>query len=177
MKTIVNIFCATALMSAFSAGFVACNEPKDPQSPDQPEIVGIAPVPAAELPEEVSAFFEKYLPAISGIRSEIFFVDADKDECLLLNSSEDLKKLISSNVELPTIDFDSYTLVIGQQTMPTSSFSVSNQTVDVKSNRVILNLTVKIPEASSGASSCLYHWGLFPKFSGSIANVNVTESK
>jgi len=180
MKKPVKLISAVALIGALSAGFVACNEPKGPNQPEEPTEVGVAPVPVAELPEEVTAFFEKYLPAAvseSDPESEIFFVDQDGDKCLMINSSEELKKLVPPSIELPPVDFDNYTLVIGQQVLPTSSYYVIKQAVSVESERVVLNLTVKIPESSYQAFTYMYHWGLFPKFSANTINVNVIKSK
>jgi hypothetical protein len=162
-------------MSALSAGFAACNEPKNPD--DEPTEVGIAPVSSSEISEEVTAFFEKYLPPTSGIYSEVFFVDEKENKCLLINSIDELNKIMSTPVELPTIDFGGYTLIIGQQTMPTTSFYVKKQTIDISSKQATLNRTVKIPESSCQAFSRLYHWGLYPKLSKNSIGVNVIHEK
>lgn len=130
---------AGALMSAVCVGFAACNELKDTEQKESPEKTGITPVPASDVPEEVAVFFEKYLPPVSSSVSEIFFVDEDEDKCLMINSNEKLKAIVNSSVELPVIDFGTHSLIIGQQTMSTTSFRVLSQNVDVESNYVELD--------------------------------------
>jgi hypothetical protein len=165
MKTQLLTLMTAGLLTV--GGFSACDDSATTQAGKTP----IAPVLASD---EIAAFFDKYLPSVSGsAESECFFVDEDRSKCLIVNSASELKAIIYSSVEPPTIDFDKYTLIIGQQVMPTTSFSVLKQNLNIGTNKITLDLTVKIPESSYPAFSRLYYWGLYPKFSGNTIDINV----
>ena len=118
--------------------------------------------------DDIIAFFEEHLPPYSGMTSDCFFVDIDKKEnrCVMINSDEEFRKNFScsSNNLTPVIDFKSYTLIIGQYYyMPGSGYIVVNQSLIVKSEKMELNLHVKVPESSFAVLSHLYYWGIYPK--------------
>ena len=170
MKKVLKLIRAGVLVSALCVGGVACND-NGGQKSNIPKVIGMTtPLPASE---EVTTFFNRHLPTISGPRSDVFFVNDDDNKCLAINSTGELKKIMHSNVELPAIDFNSNTLIIGQQTMMTTSFSVFDQSLDIESKKISLNLIVKIPEGSYSALSKLYHWGLYPKLPKTKIHVNV----
>ncbi len=178
MKKITTFFLAGAAFAALSAAFVACNTPGNQGGKsDEPEMIGLLPLSTSDLPEEVSAFFEEHLPPVSGIKSDCFFVGEDGDKCLMIDSGEELKKILHSPIELPNIDFGDHTLIIGQQVVPTTSFSIMSQNIDVGSEAITLNLTVKTPEAYYAALSHLYYWGLYPKLDNNAIDVNVIYEK
>ncbi len=79
------------------------------------------------------------------------------------------------SIEPPAIDFDTHTLVIGQVEVGGSGYTISAQTLDVKTGAATLNLTVKKPEASYEVMCPLYFWGLYPRFTAGTINVNVVE--
>ncbi len=91
----------------------------------------------------------------------------------MIHSVEDLKAIMFSPVELPAIDFSNYSLIIGQHIVLSTSFYVLDQNLDVGSEKVTLNLTLKVPEACYLGLSRQYYWGLYPKLSGTDIDVNV----
>ncbi|MDR2894384.1 MAG: hypothetical protein LBU97_02850 [Alistipes sp.] len=162
------------LLAAAAAIVTACGDKEPEKEPGQNLEGEILPLPTSE---EVTAWFEKYLPPVSGVESEIFFVDDDEGKCLMINSIEELKAIMRTSVELPAIDFKNNTLIIGQQVVPTTSFSVLRQNLDVGSKKITLDLTAKVPEASYQGFSCLYYWGIYQKLIDAPIEVNVTHQK
>lgn len=90
-------------------GFVACNDS------EESEYIGTPPVTASA---DVSAFFKTYLPSSSSSHPEPEFnfseIDDRDIECFVINSMEEFEAVAPPSVELPVIDFDKYTLIIGQ---------------------------------------------------------------
>jgi hypothetical protein len=95
----------------------------------------------------------------------------------VINSAKELKKIVSSSVELPEIDFGKYTLIIGQQVMSSSSFYVLDQNLDVGSAKITLNLTVKRHDWAYGVFTHLYFGGLYSKLPNKNVSVNVIYEK
>ena len=127
------------------------------------------------LPNEgIAAFFEQHLPSFSGFISELFFVGQNGNRVIVINSMNELRRHVSStSVELPDIDFNSYTLIIGQQQMSGTGYRLIDQSLVVGSRMLELTLTVEVPEGSFTIICPLYFWGLFPKLPRRSINVNV----
>ena len=121
-------------------------------------------------------FFNKELPLEES--SESFFVGSDKDECYVINSLEELKSIYSGKKEIPYIDFDKYTLVIGQKVMPDFYHPEYKQELEFRNHRCDLNLYV--PDYGSGIKAIqhFYYWAFYPKFyTEGINNVSFIKEK
>ncbi|MDR2968476.1 MAG: Ig-like domain-containing protein [Tannerellaceae bacterium] len=153
------------------------DEQNEEQKDLEEEVKGIQPVPVSEISDEIVTFFENHLPVFSGGKSDCFFVNDKENKSLMINSIDEFKKIISS-IELPTINFDTYTLIVGQYWTHGGGFYVSSQRMTIESSRVNLNLIVKRREGAYPAVAIprpLYCWGLYPKLSEkSIINITVT---
>jgi hypothetical protein len=136
MKKFLTSLCAIALISALSAGFVACNEPKNPD--DEPTEVGITPVTTSEISEEITAFFEK-------LNSDVFWnrLGQNKQVCLTVNEAKELRAMVPSEIELPHIDFEKHTLVFGIYFLPEGGYCIKDQGVDVYLKEMKLNLVLE----------------------------------
>ena len=115
----------------------------------------------------ISEFFDKELP--KGMHSDGFFVDSDQDECYVINSPEELSSLYKGDMEIPEIDFEQYTLVLGQLVEPDAFDPVLKQDIEFHDNRCHLTLYVPNLEkvnlnGSYYKTQYLYHWALYPKF-------------
>ena len=104
--------------------------------------------------------------------SKSFFCDIDT--ICVINSRLELIKVYKGEREIPEIDFDKYTLVIGQQHMPYYGFYVAKKELLLGDNGLILNLYArndnkKLPCAIQN----LYFWELYPKQSQKTISVNV----
>jgi hypothetical protein len=104
-----------------------------------------------------------------GQRSTSFFVDSDKDKCYVINSAEELKSIYYGEREIPYINFDKYTLVIGQMVDPDAFYPVLKQELKFSDNKC--HLTLYVPELDevslkgvSYKTQYLYYWALYPKF-------------
>ncbi len=129
--------------------------------------------------EEINAFFEAHLPAISGSNSNCFFVDDNNsNKCTVINSNDDFSQNFTCpSIAPPAIDFDTYTLVVGQYEVPSTNYQVIKQNITSQSSKLTLNLTLKIPEESYPSFCMLYYWGLYPKLKNSNVNINVITQK
>ena len=174
MKTIFLKFMTSLLIFAGNYSCQTINASEETVKPVLPD-------------DEVIAFFEEQLPAFSGTkRSECFFVDEINEfysenkwtKYILINSMDEFKENISCSSDLlPTIDFESYTLIIGQQQMGGSGYSVDEQTIIIRSNEVELNIKVKCPEGSFAIICPLYYWGIYPKIQNKSISVNIIFQK
>ena len=129
--------------------------------------------------DEVIAFFEEHLPTFACATSDCFFVDIDKIDnvCLKINSVDEFRKISScSSTILPVIDFNCYTLIIGQYyATPSSGYSIVGQNLIIEAKKMELNLIVEIMENGWGLSLLcnLYYWGIYPKINNEHIIVNV----
>lgn len=111
---------------------------------------------------EVFYFFNDELPISA--RSGSFFVDSDKDECYVINNIEELNKIYCGDRELPFIDFEHYTLVIGQKITPNAFYPVLKQNVEFRDKKCQLNLYVPNFNVDNTTFKYFYFWALYPKF-------------
>ena len=126
--------------------------------------------------DDLMAFFEKHLPHVSsGYSSDCFFTDTRENKYIVINSMDELRKNISDvAIETPVIDFKSYTLIIGQYEVPSSSYYVIKHDIAVGTKKYDLNVLAFKPESSYAVVSALYYWGLYSKFPQKSINVNIT---
>ena len=130
--------------------------------------------------ETIVAFFEKHLPTPSLSTSECFFVGDENDGCIMINSMDELiKNMVCSSIVPPEIDFNLYTLIVGQHQMPNSYYYIVEQNiVESGRSRLILNLRVKLPDDGHWpAFSKLYYWGIYPKLENKTINVNLIKER
>jgi hypothetical protein len=121
--------------------------------------------------EEITSFFEKHLPSPALIRSNCFFFDNEDDTYYLINSMKQFRQLTYCS-ELPEIDFNSYSLIVGQKKVPNSFYTILEQKI-VESSELELNLVLDLGENHYPAFSTLYFWGIYPKLAGKkTLNVN-----
>ena len=124
--------------------------------------------------KDVNDFFETHLPSVSGFRSDCFSFPK-KNACLMINNVEELKKIIDDDsIEVPVIDFKSYTLVIGQYLVPTTSYYVIEQHIAVATEKYALHLLVHKPESAYAAFTEVYYWGLYLKLSPKPIDLNIS---
>lgn len=159
-------------MFAIVIGCEKQNE-KTSEIPDIPEGVGILPVYESDMPEKVADFFGKHLPEVSGYLSECFFVEDKENRCLMVNSVDELKAIMSSSVELPAINFDDYTLVIGQYFVPGTGYRVLKHNIVIAEDGIDLNLSMEKPDGSYAVICPAYYYGLYPKLPKKPIAINI----
>ena len=126
---------------------------------------------------DVSAFFKTYLPSSSSSHPEPEFnfseIDDRDIECFVINSMEEFEAVAPPSVELPVIDFDKYTLIIGQHWMGHPGYSFEKQVVDTESDKMTLNLVYKQLKGGTPAiMTIFYFWGLYDKLPEKTLTVN-----
>ncbi|MDR2910375.1 MAG: esterase family protein [Bacteroidales bacterium] len=140
------------------------------------EIVGIVPVKASN---EVSAFFEENVRPISNIILAEYNYDWQTDICVIINSAEELPMFIEGNPVLyPTIDFDAYTLVVGQWIGGSGALYLMYQSLVAENEKeAIINLIIGLRKEEGVDYAGIYNvpfWGLYPKFEKESLYVKVT---
>lgn len=94
----------------------------------------------------------------------------------VINCQQELADVYQGKRELPAIDFDKYTLIIGQQIMPGLGFYVVKKELLTGDNGLILTLYARNDnEIISCALQNLYFWRIYPKLSQNTISVNVIE--
>ncbi len=129
-----------------------------------------------EASEELLAFFEQYLPPVSDIHlSRGFFYRDEENKCLTINSYEEFRSVaLPAVTELPDIDFENYTLIIGQVWVGGVGFHLSDQAIDVFPEYMEADITIEIPSDYYIAHCPVYIWGVYPKlpFESTQMNTN-----
>lgn len=167
-----NILILKVALLLLGGSLVACDDSKEP------EVVGTPPVAASE---EVTAFFKTHLPKSSYNHSEVGFnfseIHGKETECFLINSTEEFEAVAPPSAVLPVIDFEKYTLIIGQHLLGHPGYSFEKQAVDTgtESGKMTLNLVYsKMGGASPTVITTFYVWGLYSKLPGSAIDVKIT---
>ena len=102
-----------------------------------------------------------------------FFTDGDYDnKVYIINSRQELADVYLGEKELPTIDFDKYTLIIGQQKMPCLGFYITKKELVPSENGLQLTIYARNDgEILSLMIQRLFFWGLYPKLSQTTITV------
>ena len=121
---------------------------------------GIMPVTASE---DVVNFFNEHLRARS--EQQVGLTLGDKTEFFVVNCEVEFRELLCSDIELPAIDFEKYTLLIGRVVNGHPSLRYKNQKVYIEDNIVTFRVTFE--EMTTGVfPQCIAYynfWGLYDK--------------
>jgi len=120
-------------------------------------------------------FYNEELPI--GRRSESFFVESDKDECYVINSIQELQFVYHGEKELPELDFDQYTLVIGQKVMPKVFYPVLSQKLEFRNGQCELSLHVPAINDKNTTSLPFYFWAIYPKFNTRVISFSFVKDE
>lgn len=164
MKTQTLILAAALFLSG--AGFAGCSD-----SDEAPTAAGTPPVAPSQ---EITDFFEAHL---SGYSSDFNFshIDCYETECFLINTAEELRKIVPEPIELPDIDFAKYSLIVGQYVFEEPRYSLESQAVETGTDVLTLNLVYRVLDGAAPAVIAPYYfWGLYDKLPEYEVNVNIT---
>lgn len=168
----MNMLTLAASLLLSGAGMAACSDS---------EQAAVAGTPPAAASEEVTAFFKAHLPESSTNHSEVEFnfseLDFNETECILINSAEEFAAVAPPTAELPAIDFEKYTLVIGQHQMGCPAYRLEEQAVDAESgpDKMTLNLVYSQGNGPIAAVvTTFYVWGLYDKLPSKPIGTAVT---
>lgn len=135
----------------------------------------------------ITAFFSTELPELNHSSdgyhtSKSFFYNPttyggmaiEKNMIFLINSRKELADIYLGEKELPNIDFDRYTLIIGQQMMPYWGFYIVKKELEANDKGLRLTIYARNEgEVLPTAIQHLYFWNLYPKLSEKTIIVNV----
>ena len=88
------------------------------------------------------------------------------DSCVMINSAEEFLQIdfINAPLELPVIDFDAYTLVIGQYVAVNSAYNLVSQGVVVETDEILMNVLIKrTQDKAFEVIDVKNFWGMYPK--------------
>lgn len=121
---------------------------------------GIMPVTASE---DVVNFFNEHLPARS--EQQVGLTLGDETEFFVVNCEDEFKELVCADAELPEIDFEKYTLIVGRVVNGLPNLIYKNQKIYIEDNIVTFRVTFE--EITTGIfPTCIAYynfWGLYDK--------------
>lgn len=157
----VNLLKAVALM--LSGLIISCCKPV----PVEDCIYPVSPS------DEVEAFFTTYLPPIAESHYTGFDL-GEKLSCFLINSTSELEEIAPNDVELPSIDFDRYTLIIGRMPKGSTGYTYKGQKISFESGRTVLTVTYEGPDGAVHPTITYYNfWGLYDKLQDTEIELNI----
>lgn len=118
-------------------------------------------------------------------KTESFFYEHDlfgghpieKDIVNIINNQKEISEIYLGKKVLPKIDFDKFTLIIGQAIMPTLGFYVAKKELKESKDGITLNVYAindsKSDEIRPTALQSLYYWAIYPKLSQKFVKVNI----
>ena len=136
------------------------------------------PIEEGEGYAMISDFFDSELPFDT--YSKGLFVDSGKNVgeeiCKIVNSRKEFEDIYSGDKILPEIDFQQYTLVIGQIIMPVWGYKCITQKIvsATMDNSPIIDLYIENTyELNPAVLWPLYFWGIYPKMNLSNLKINI----
>ena len=149
MKT-KNIFLYLPLLLVLMLGTMGCG------SDDE---VDMTIEQVRNIDESVAVFFENELGK--------FDIQKNSNCCSVINSEKDFRACYNGNEELPNIDFDRFTLVIGQVEAPHTGCHIMDVRL-VQLDQLFLNVTLYVGNSGYTMTTYLRFWRLYPKLQSSI---------
>lgn len=158
----VNLSKAVALILS-GLLIISCGKPASVED-------GLLPVSPSD---EVEAFFKTYLPSHSG-SYDIGFGLGEEMECIVINSISELEGIAPNDAELPSIDFDRHTLIIGRMVKGSPRYTYEGQKISSESGRTVLTVTYKELDGAAPQMITYYNfWGLYDKLQDTEIELNV----
>ena len=159
-------FCRARPLPVAAIPFAGCSD-----SDEAPTAAGTPPVAPFQ---EITDFFEAHL---SGHSSDFNFshIDCYETECFLINTAEELRKIVPEPIELPDIDFAKYSLIVGQHVFEEPRYSLESQAVETGTDVLTLNMVYRVLDGAAPAVEAPYYfWSIYDKLPEYEVNVNIT---
>ena len=140
--------------------------------------------PEVDTSDPLAVFFRDELHGSywdgSGNEHKTFFEHGnwDDERCLMINSHQEFQDAYMGNAELPDVDFNKYTLIIGKTWGSDSSFELG--AVILRDKNTNYELETKLYHHVEQMAFCtimnIYYWRLYPKLpKKSIVLIRTTE--
>ena len=141
------------------------------ENPDVQQGDTINPILKGKVYDSIKEFYDNYYGLDTDFRS--FFDNSNKSQCLVINSTEELKTHYLGDYPFPELDFERYTLIVGQKMMPESYYTVLRQELISFGDELRLNVYVPKLDGAYTAFQNLFYWGLYPKVQSSNITVKI----
>lgn len=134
----------------------------------------IYPIQNGAIYAAIDDFFQRNYN--QGEQYKSFFGESEDSQCLVINQIEDLN-LHFGDSSFPEIDFNKYTLIVGQEIMPEGFYTILRQ--ELYNNTDNLQLNIYVPQINGGYAMIqhLFYWGLYPKLCSSDITVNIIKEQ
>ena len=86
-----------------------------------------------------------------------------RDTCFQVNNSEAIEPKCFGDQEIPEIDFEKQTLLVGKVWAPCLGCMLEEQSVNVTDDFVIVNLVISEPITALTELEAIYFWGIYDK--------------
>ena len=129
-------------------------------------------ISAVPVSDEVKAFFDEALPNEKG-NPAFTFPTGNDNLFYAINSQQDLIDRYIGIKQLPSIDFDKYTLIIGRAYMPGLTYHVESLEIHKYENTQTLCVFTDKPESVFWMAYNMYFWGVFPHNNKMISTIIV----
>ena len=126
-----------------------------------------------EQPNSHQAFFDEALPYLPNLPVELspFSFQPNKEsEFFVINNEQELRNLYKGEKDLPQLDFEHYTLIIGQMLMGAASYHLDAIKVRIYEDKNVLSIYTREPQYVYCTLYNMYFWGVFPKIEKEIDN-------
>ena len=181
-KNLLFTMSVVLLMAGMVTTACSSDDNDDPKTPEDPTETVISrddgkiiPVPGDKSNfDDLYDFFNKELPLTSwGENNSAFLLD-NSETCYFINSYDDLKAIYTGKEQMPSIDFESYTLIIGQKLSNNVYQNLDKQSFYERDGVTYLDLYVS---GDIVLPMFVYYnyWGLYPKMNKRDINVNIIE--
>ena len=137
----------------------------------------ISPVEDGTNYLEILDFFQSNYYHDIDTQHRLFFDESNESQCLIINNRYELLSKYTGIDSFPEIDFDKYTLIVGQEMMPESYYRVLRQKLFFEGNELRLNLYVPELDGWYDAFQHLFYWGLYPKLQSSKISVRIIKER
>ena len=130
--------------------------------------------------KEVSDFFDREWTHLGDGSPESFFKNNNQNIYAMVNSEEEFCELYQGDNEIPYIDFNQYTLVVGKKKYYTSEGEKNpthfeGQKLYQMEGKYVLDLSCRynVPGVSFYSDRFICYWGLYPKLLPQDITVNI----
>lgn len=156
----------------------ACNNDdgevlSDNSKEEQPELY--FPIEEGEGYATISNFFRSNYNQDTEYRC--FFEGVNESQCIVIDNTDELLSKYTGVGAFPYIDFNKFMLIVGQEMMPESYYTIIRQELLQKKGELELNIYVPKLVYSYSAFQHLFYWGLYPKMQHSKISVKIHKEK
>lgn len=96
------------------------------------------------------------------------------DGCVLINTPEEFRAFVPAEIELPTIDFGQYTLIVGRKWVSDGGFALRKHGIVYEQQIPVYTLVIeRLTGPHHTALESIGYWGLYPKLSQTQMEVEV----